>query len=155
MHCQATQSVLTFMCGLDGRTNKVRYEKFRQPCGIQPAACWEVLKSNKLKVGEQEYPVAINMTRGHMTGIEDCSGGWKLQAGSLNRKISKSLLEVRVEWIWWDEEKGQVATASGKAATVYKDGEAVMEDGLWMWTAPPRGGGANLPADGGGAATFN
>jgi hypothetical protein len=44
------------------------------------SACWEALKSNKLKVGEQEYPVAMNTTRGHMVGIEDCSGGWKLQA---------------------------------------------------------------------------
>jgi hypothetical protein len=157
IHCQATHSTLTFMCGLDGRTNGVRYEKFRQPCGIQPAACWGALKSDKLKVGEQEYPVAMNTTRSHMTGIEDCSGGWKLRAGSLNRKINQRLMEVRFEseWIWWDKEKGQVTTASGKAAAVYKDGEAVMEDRLWMWTAPPRVGGANLPADGGGAATFN
>ncbi len=48
-----------------------------------------------------------------------------------------------------------MTTASGRAATVYKDGAAVMEDGLWMWTAPPRVGGANLPADGGGAAAYN
>jgi hypothetical protein len=145
------------MCGLDGRTKKVRYEKFRQPCGIKPAACWGALKSKKLKVGEQEYPVAMNMTRGHMAGIEDCSGGWKLQAGSLNRKISQSLMERQLEreWIWWNEEEGQVATTSGKAATVHREGEAVMEDGLWIWTTPPRVGEANLPADGGGAATFN
>jgi hypothetical protein len=55
VHCQATQSVLSFRCGIDGRTREVRYEKFRQPCGLQPAACWEALRSNKLKVGEQEY----------------------------------------------------------------------------------------------------
>ncbi len=36
IHCMATQSSLSFMCGLDGRTRKVKYEKFRQPCGIQP-----------------------------------------------------------------------------------------------------------------------
>jgi hypothetical protein len=39
IHCMATQSSLSFMCGLDGRTRKVKYEKFRQPCGIRPAAC--------------------------------------------------------------------------------------------------------------------
>ncbi len=39
VHCQATQSVLSFMCGLDGQTKVGKYEKFRQPCGIQPAAC--------------------------------------------------------------------------------------------------------------------
>ncbi len=70
IHCQAAQSVLTFVCGLGSRTNRVRYEKFQQP-----TACWEALKSDKLKVGEQEYPVVMNMTRSHMAGIEDCSGG--------------------------------------------------------------------------------
>jgi hypothetical protein len=92
-----------------------------------------------------------------MAGIEDCSGSWKPQTRVLNRKITQSLMEVRLEreWIWWNEGKGQLATASGKTATIYKDGEAVMEDGLWVWTAPPRVREANLPADGGGEATFN
>jgi hypothetical protein len=157
IHCQATQSVLTFMCGLDGRMNGMRYEKFRQPCGIQPTACWEALKNGKLKVGEQEYPAVMNTTRSHMAGIEDCSGGWKLRAGSLNRKITQSLMKVRVEreWIWWNKVGGQVTTASGKAATVHREGEAVMEDGLWIWAALSRIGGANLPADGGGTEAFN
>jgi hypothetical protein len=41
-------------------------------------------------------------------------------------------MEVRLEreWIWWNEEKGQVATTLGNAALVYKDGKAVMENGL-------------------------
>jgi hypothetical protein len=51
VHCLATQTVLSFMCGLDGRTRMVKYEKFRQPCGIQPAACWRALQSGRLKVG--------------------------------------------------------------------------------------------------------
>jgi hypothetical protein len=34
VHCQMTQSVLTFLCSLDGRSRKVKFEKFRQPCGI-------------------------------------------------------------------------------------------------------------------------
>jgi hypothetical protein len=34
VHCQATQSVLTFMCGLDSRMGRVKFEKFQQPCGI-------------------------------------------------------------------------------------------------------------------------
>ncbi len=58
--------------------------------------------------------------------------------------------QIEKEWIWWEEEKGQVATASGKAAAVHREGEAVMEDGLWIWAAPLRVGGANLPADGRG-----
>jgi hypothetical protein len=68
VHCVAMQSSLSFMCGLDGRTRKVRYEKFRQPCGVQPAACWEALRSGRLKVGEAEYPTTMNQTRSHMTG---------------------------------------------------------------------------------------
>jgi hypothetical protein len=61
-------------------------------------------------------------------------------------------MEVRLEreWIWLNKEKGQVATASGKAAMIHEDGEAVAEDGLWVWKMPSRVGGANLPADGGG-----
>ncbi len=157
MHCQAAQSILTFMCGLDGRTKEVRYEKFRQPCGIQPAACWEAMKSNKLKVGEQEYPVMMNTTRSRVERLEGCSGNCGPKAGTLNRKFTQVFMEVQIEkeWIWWNEEEGQVTTASGKAATVHREGEAVMEDGLWIWTAPPRVGEASLPADGGGEATFN
>ncbi len=157
VHCQAAQSVLTFMCRPDGRMSKAKYEKFRQPCRIRPAACLKVLKNDKLKVGVREYPVMMNTTRSHVKRLEDCSGSCGPEAGTLNRKLTQVFMEVQIEreWIWWNEEKGQVATASGKAATIYKDGEAVMEDGLWVWTAPPRDGEANLPDDGGGAATFN
>jgi hypothetical protein len=31
VHCQATQSVLTFMCGLDSWMGKVKFERFRHP----------------------------------------------------------------------------------------------------------------------------
>jgi hypothetical protein len=163
VHCQATQSVLSFTCGLDNRIGKVRYEKFRQPCGIQPAACWGALESGKLKVGELEYPMAVNGTRSHMAGMEDCSGNCGPQARTLNRKITQVLMEVLIEkeWIWWNEEKGQVATASGRATTVFQNGEAVLENGLWVWKPGDEGpilariGGANLPADGGGAPAPN
>jgi hypothetical protein len=62
VHCAAMQSSLSFMCGLDGRTKKVRYEKFRQPCGLNPTACWEAVRSGKLKVGEVEYSMTMNQT---------------------------------------------------------------------------------------------
>ncbi len=95
MHCQATQSVLSYMCGLDGRTKVVKYEKFGQPCGIRPAACWGALERGKLKVGEVEHPVAMNRTRSHMAGMEDCSGNCGLQARTLNRKI------LKLSWKYW------------------------------------------------------
>ncbi len=157
VHCQATQSVLTFMFGLDGRMGKMKFERFRQPCGIQPTACWEALESGKLKVGEREYTVVMNATRSHMKGIEDCSGSCRLKAGFLNRKITQVLVEVLIEreWIWWNEAKGKVATTSGRTASVHRDGKAAMEDRLRIWTALSRVGGANLPADGGGSATIN
>ncbi len=163
VHCQETQSVLSFMCGLDGQTKMVKYEKFRQPCEIQPAACWGALESGKLKVGEVEHSAAMNRTRSHMAGMEDCSGKCGLQARTLNRKITQALMEVLVEkeWIWWNAEKGQAATASGKVTTVFQDGEAVLENELWVWKPGDEGpilarvGGANLPAGGGGAASIN
>jgi hypothetical protein len=108
------------MCGLDGRARKVKYGKFRQPCGVQSAACWETLKSGRLKIGEVEYPTTMNQTRSHMTGEEGCSGSCRLQAKTLERKIVQVRMEVLVEedWIWWNAKKNQVATKSGKTTTV-------------------------------------
>ena len=108
-HCMAMQSSLSFMCGPDGRTRKVKYEKFRQPCGVQPEACWEALKSGRLKVGEAEYPTTMNQTRSHMAGEEGCSGSCKTPVIALERKIVQVLMEVLVEedWIWWNAEKNR------------------------------------------------
>ncbi len=133
IHCMVMQSSLSFMCGLDGRTRKVKYEKFRQPCGVQLAACWEALKNSRLKVGEMEYSVTINQTRSHMAGEEGRSGGCRQQVRALERKIVQVLMEVLVEedWIWWNADKNQVATKSGKVTTVPRGGEAILEDGLW------------------------
>jgi hypothetical protein len=146
------------MCGLDGLTRKVKYEKFWQPCGIQPAACWKASKSGMLEVGEMEYPATMNQTRSHMTGEGGCSGSCRPQARALERKIVQVLMEVLVEkdWIWWNAERNQAATGSGRVTTVLRDGEAILENGLWVWkpgddgSILPRVGGANLPIDGGG-----
>ncbi len=81
VHCQATQSVLSFTCGLDGRMGRVKHEIFRQPCRIQSTACWEVLEGRKLKVGELKLPVVMNATRSHMEGVEDCSENCGPRAG--------------------------------------------------------------------------
>ncbi len=163
IHCMATQSSLSFMCGLDGWTRKVKYEKFRQPCGIQPAACWKALESGKLKIGEMEYSVTVNQMRNHMAGEEGCSGDCRQQTRALERKIVQVLMEVLVEegWIWWNAEKDQAATGSRKAAKVLKSGEVILENGLWVWKPGDDGpilssvGGANLPADRGGTASNN
>ena len=163
LRCMAMQSSLSFMCGPDSRTRKVRYAKFRQPCGVQPAACWEAPKNGKLKVGETEYPTTTNQTRSHVSGEEGCVGSCRPPAIALERKMVQVLMEVLVEedWIWWNAEKNQVATKSGKATTVLRDGEAVLEDGLLVWRPgdddpiPDRVGGANLPIDGGGTGSRN
>jgi hypothetical protein len=160
IHCMAMQSSLSFMCGLDGWTRKVKYEKFRQPCGVQPAACWEALKNGRLKIGEMEYPT-MNQTRSHMAGEEGCPGSCSPQARALERKIVQVLMEVLVEedWIWWNADRNQVATKSGKVTTLSRDGEAILEDGLWIWKPGDDGpilarvGGANLPIDGGGTSS--
>jgi hypothetical protein len=163
VHCMAMQSSLSFMCGVDGRAKKVKYEKFRQPCGVQSTACWEALKNGRLKVKEREYPTTMNQTRNHMASEEGCSGSCRPQASVLERKIVQVLMEVLVEedWVWWNAERNQVATKSGKATTVLRDGEAVLEDGLRVWKPGDDGpilarvGGANLPIDGGGTSSKN
>jgi hypothetical protein len=86
---------------------------------------------------------------------------WVLKSQALERKIVQVLMEVLVEedWIWWNADKNQVATKSGKVTTVPRDGEAILEDGLWVWKPGDdgpilaRAGGANLPIDGGGTAS--
>jgi hypothetical protein len=93
----AMQSSLSFMCGLDGRTRKVKYEKFRQPCGVQPAECWDAVKNGRLKVGEIEYPTSMNQTRSHMTEEEGCSVSCRPPATALERKMVQVLMEVLVE----------------------------------------------------------
>ncbi len=161
IHCMAMQSSLSFMCGPDGRMRKVKYEKFRQPCGVRPAACWGASRYCRLKVREAEYPTMMNQTRSHMTGEEGCVGSCRPPATALERKIVQVLMEVLEEedWIWWNAEKNQVATKSGKATTVLRDGGAVLEDGLRVWKPGDDGpilarvGGANLPIDGGGTGS--
>jgi len=163
IHCVARQSSLTFTCGLGGRTQRVKYEKFRQPCGVQPTACWKALESGKLKVGEIEYPVKVNQTRSHMANEEYCAKGCKEPVTALERKIVQVLMEVLVEedWIWWNKEKNQVATKSGRTTSVLREGEAILEDGLRVWHPgdddpnSADAGGANLPLDGGGTSTID
>ncbi len=53
-----------------------------------------------------------------------------------------------------------MATKSGKAATVHRSGEAILEDGLRVWRPGDspilvKVGGANLPIDGGGTGSNN
>jgi hypothetical protein len=159
IHCVANQSSLSFTCGPDGQTRKVKYEKFRQPCGIQPATCWEALESGRLEIEETKYPVTRNQTRSHMAGEEGCPGSCRQHAWALERKTVQIRMEFLVEedWIWWNAEKGQAATRSGRVTTVLRDGEAILENGLWVWKPGDDGpilarvGGANLPVDGGGS----
>ncbi len=110
-----------------------------------------------------EYPVTMNQSRSHMTGEEGCSGSCRQQVRALERKIVQVLMEVLAgkDWIWWNAEKRQAATGSGKVITVLRDGEAILENWLWVWEpgddSPTlaRVGGANLPIDGGGTASKN
>ncbi len=86
----------------------------------------------------------------------------------VERKIVQVLMEVLVEedWIWWNKEKNQVATGSGRTASVLGKGEAILEDGLRVWhpgyddpdsarAMEAKVGGANLPLDGGGTGATN
>jgi hypothetical protein len=161
IHCVARQSVLTLTCGLGGRTQRAKYEKFRQPCGVQPTACWKALESGQLKVGEMEYPVKVNQTRSHMANEEFCDKGCNEPVTALERRIVQVLMEVLVEegWIWWNKEKNLVATESGRMTSVLREGEVILEDGLRVWHPgdddpnSAKVGGANLPLDGGGTST--
>jgi hypothetical protein len=160
IHCVARQSALTLTCGLGGRTQRAKYEKFREPCGVQPTACWKALESGRLKVGEMEYPVKVNQTRSHMANEEFCDKGCNEPVTALERRVIQVLMEVLVEegWIWWNKKKNLVATESGSTTSVLREGEAILEDGLRVWRPGDddpildKVGGANLPLDGGGTS---
>jgi hypothetical protein len=143
-HCQETQLVLTFLCGPDGHSRAVSFEKFRQPCRVEAAACKEAARTWLLKVGKMEQTVVMNRTRSHMGGDEDCPQGCGQRIKSLDRKVTQILLEVLIEkeWIWWSKTAKRIATTSGKIALVRENGQVVMEDGLRVWEAPShvRGG---------------
>ena len=71
-----------------------------------------------------------------MANEEYCAEGCKEPVVALERKIVQVLMEVLVEedWIWWNKEKSQVATKSGRMTSVLRKGEAIMEDGLRVGT---------------------
>ncbi len=153
MHCRVTQSVLTFLCSSDGRSRKVKFEKFRQPCGIQAAACWEAVETGKLKIGKLEHVVIMNAMRSHLGGGEDCSQGFGYQIEFLDRKVTQVLMKILVkrEWIWWSETVGKVTSMSGEMAPV-----------KWSWGTDcvcgqvlSRVGCVELPTAGRGSAAFN
>jgi hypothetical protein len=98
-----------------------------------------------------------------MANEERCAGSCGTPVVALERKIVQVLMEVLVEedWVWWNEEKNQVATKSGKMTSVLREGEAILEDGLRVWNPGDddpilaKDGGANLPIDGGGTGSNN
>ncbi len=107
--------------------------------------------------------MTMNQTRSHMANEEECAKGCATPVVALERKIIQVLMLVLVEedWIWWNEEKNQVATKSGRTTSVLRKGEAILEDGLRVWHPGDDGpilakvGGANLSIDGGGAGSIN
>ncbi|MFN9909728.1 MAG: hypothetical protein ACK56F_27035 [bacterium] len=92
-----------------------------------------------------------------------CRAGIKSLRGTSLVLIVQVLMEVLVEedWIWWNKEKNQVATKSGRTTSVLRKGEAILEDWLRVWhpgDVDPilaKVGGANFPIDGGGAGSIN
>jgi hypothetical protein len=98
-----------------------------------------------------------------MANEERCAGSCGTPVVALERKVVQVLMEILVEedWIWWNEEKSQVAIKSGKKTSVLRRGEAILEDGLRVWNPGDddpilaKVGGANLPIDGGGTGSIN
>jgi hypothetical protein len=150
-HCQATQSVLTLLCSPDGHPRSVKFENFRQLCGVEAAASKEAARTGLLKIGKMEHAVVMNMTRNHMGGDEDCPQGWGHQKKFLDRKIIQILMEILIEKerVWCS------GHLSGTTALVREAGQVVMEDGLLVWEAPSRVGEVELPAAGGGSGSLN
>jgi hypothetical protein len=107
--------------------------------------------------------MVMNQTRSHMANEERCAKGCGTTDVALERKIVQVFMEVLVEedWIWWNEEKNQVATKSRRTSSVLRKGEAILEDGLRVWHQGDDDpilanvGGANLPIDGGGTGSIN
>jgi hypothetical protein len=155
IHCQATQSVLSYTCSPEGHAWTVRFEGFRQPYGMDAAAYWEAAVTVVLKVGTMEHAVTMHMTRSHIGGDEDCPQVCGRRMKILGRKVTQILMEVRKERIWWKEASRMVTTSSDRAVLVHEDGQVTMKDGLYVWEAPPRSGKVELPAAGGGSGLLS
>jgi hypothetical protein len=132
-HCQPTQSVLTFLCRPDGHPRSVKFENFRQPCGVEAAACKEAARTRLLMIVKMEHAVVMNMTRSHMGGDEDCPQGWGHRTKFLYRKINQILMEILIEkeWVWCIEAARTVTTMSGKTALVRQPWSA--RPVRWSW----------------------
>ncbi len=65
IHCQATQSILSYTCNQEGRVDTVKLEQFRQPCGVSATICREAAVTCVLKIGAVEQAMDMNMTRSH------------------------------------------------------------------------------------------
>jgi hypothetical protein len=156
-HCQAMQSVLTFTCSPECYGRSVKFERFRQPWGVEAAACREAAGTGLLKVGMIEHAVVMNMTRSHMGGDEDCSKVYEYRVKILDRKVTQILMEIFVkkEWIWWNEAARMVTTSSDKAALVHENGHVATEDGLYVWEMPTRTGEVEPPAAGKGSGLLS
>jgi hypothetical protein len=133
-----------------------------------PATLWNTAACMLEGVGEWQVGSGRNgISRDNEPDKEP--HGWrrrlsrKLQTAGLGPRKKNRRMEVLVEegWIWWNAEKNQAATGSGRVTTVLRDGKATLENGLWVWKPGDDGpilarvGGANLPVDGGGTASSN
>jgi hypothetical protein len=69
IHCWATYSVFSQNCGRHGWAGAVRFDKFRESCAVELAACREASSAGRVRIGTQSYAVEKNTFLSHMTKI--------------------------------------------------------------------------------------
>ncbi len=155
VHCHATQSILSYTYNQEGWAGTVKFEQFRQLCGVSAMACRDAAATGMLKIGTVEYIVDMNITKSHGSGSKDCPCG--LQRGFPGRRVIQILMEtlVRSEWVWLEEAARMIVTSSDRTAMVREDGQVTTEDRLYVWEAPSRVGEVEPSAAGGGSGLLH
>jgi hypothetical protein len=55
IHCQATQSVLSYTCNKEGLAGSVKFDRFREPCRVTAAACQDATMTGMMRIGTVDY----------------------------------------------------------------------------------------------------
>jgi hypothetical protein len=60
IHCDVTESILSYTCNQGGQAGIVKFYRFIQPCGVTAAECQDAAATGMLRIGTVEYAVEMN-----------------------------------------------------------------------------------------------
>ncbi len=97
----------------------MKFERFREPCGTEPAACLDAMVTGWMKIGTRSYAVEKNVTKGHLDRDGEDSQACGQKRGVVGGRITQAIMEIfaREEWAKVEEATGMIIPSSGLTAT--------------------------------------